>query len=241
MNKRIKLELDEGEELGADWDRWSKDHRPHRLKRKKDFDDVDPALMKIAGKNAAERLGKAVHTFADPFFAEKFVWVQFADHKVVTGKPCPCGSRKMYRLHKNFARCAECKAQLLLKDEDESQHVLLLRSLKRAYLEHIEIGHKRRDAYRGYAQKGDKYVLLFAEFRKDEFEELTPENVFDRVEKTNFVRFDRLEGLIDPQHLLARDESSWDLVFEGPDADLETEQELERETELEPASADLFD
>jgi hypothetical protein len=218
----MKLELEEGEELGADWDHWSKDYRPHRLKRKRDFNDVDPGFMKIAAKNGAERLGKAVHTFPDPFFPEKFVWVQFADHKVVTGKPCPCGSRRMFRLHKNFARCAECRAQLLLKDEDDSQHVLLLRQLKRAYLERVETGHKRRDAYRGYAEKGDKFVLLFAEFRKDEEEELSPDNVYDRIEKTNIIRFDHLEGFVDVRRLTARDESSWDLVFSAPEDELES-------------------
>jgi hypothetical protein len=241
VNKKLKPKLEEGEELGVDWDRWAADRRPHRLKRKRDFDDVDPALIKLAAKNGSERLRKAVHTFPDPFFPEKFVWIQFADHKVVTGNPCRCGSRKLFRLHKNFARCGECGAQLLLKDEDDSQDVILLRQLKNACLERIETGHKRRDAYRGYAEKGDKLVLLFAEFRKDEEEELSPDNVYDRVERTSFIHFDRLEGFVDARPLLARDESTWDLVFTGPDAELETEEEIARETELEPASADLFD
>jgi hypothetical protein len=241
VSRKLRVKLKEGEELGVDWDHWSSDYRPHRLKRKRDFDDVDPALIKLAAKNGAERLRKAIHTFDDPFFPEKFVWIQFADHKVVIGRPCPCGGRRLLRLHRNFARCATCNAQLLLKDDGDSDDVLLLRQLKNARLEPVQTDHKRRDAYRGYAQKGNKYVLLFAEFRKDDEEPLTPENVYDRVEKTNFVRFDRLEGFVDAEQLLARDESTWELVFTGPDADLETEEEIVREAELEPASADLFD
>jgi hypothetical protein len=212
VSKEVKADLAEGEELGADWERWATDGRPHRLKRKRDFDDVDPALIKVAARNGAERLGKAVHTFQDPFFPEKFVWIQFADHRVVTGRPCPCGGRRLFRLHKNFARCSVCGAQLLLKDPAESEHILLLREFSNVYLERLDIEH-RRDAYRGYARRGKKLVLLFAEFRRDEEEELTAENVYDRIERTNVVPFERLEGFVDVRRLLARDESEWDLVF----------------------------
>jgi DNA-directed RNA polymerase subunit RPC12/RpoP len=215
-----KPKLPEGEELGADWERWAKDHRPRRLKRKRDFDDVDPLLVEIAAQNGAERLGKAVRTFPDPYFADKFIWVQFADHKVVVGRPCPCGSRRVLRLHPHFGRCGDCGAQLLLKEKGESTALYLLRELTDVHLERVDLEGKR-DVYRGYGLNGKRVNMVIAEFRQDEGEELTPENVFDRIEKTRVLKLEHLEGMIDTEALLARDDSEWDLVFSGDGGDPE--------------------
>src|SRR5439155_20421526 len=82
----------EGDDLGADWERWA-DGRAHRLKRKRHFADVDPGLARDAAEAAAARMGKAVRTTRDKMMPEKYMWVQFADHCVGPGEPCPCGIR----------------------------------------------------------------------------------------------------------------------------------------------------
>jgi DNA-directed RNA polymerase subunit RPC12/RpoP len=228
--RKSKPTLPEGEELGADWERWARDSRPHRLKRKRDFDDVDPAAVKVAAQNGAARLGKAVHVFSDPFFPDKFVWVQFADHPVVTGRPCPCGSRRLLRLHNHFARCPACGAQLLLKDQNESEHLLALRELTDVHLERHETEDGKRDLFRGYGRKDGMLVLVIAEFRRERHEELTAANVYDHIQKTKVLRFQHLEGFIEADPLLERDESDWDLVFSAPEIEPEPERELERDS-----------
>jgi DNA-directed RNA polymerase subunit RPC12/RpoP len=121
--------LAEDDDLGLPWEKWA-DGMPHRLKRKRDFPDIDPDIVREAAKNAARRMGKAVQAQQDKMTrngATKYVWVQFADYEVRIGEPCKCGSRRLLRVHPFFARCAACDARILLAprrtddspDEDE--------------------------------------------------------------------------------------------------------------------------
>lgn len=215
-------EVDElGAELGVDWAQWA-DGRAFRLKRKRDFPNVDPGLARTAAAHGAERMGKVVQSVRDKQFPEKFIWVQFADHEIHIGDPCPCGSRRLLRLHTHFARCPECRSQLLLLapslDEDDavevgSQKGSVLKELTDVRLDRLD---RSGDAelYRGYGRQetGDP-VLLLVEVRAEPGEELSPEEALDRVQKVKKVPFEMLSDLLDVSTFLARDESDWDLVL----------------------------
>jgi hypothetical protein len=212
-----KRRLPVGEDLGVDWERWA-DGRTWRLKRKRDFPDVDPHLAGDAAATAALRMGKAVMTTKDRYYPDKFVWIQFADHQVAFGEPCPCGSRRLVRLHPNFARCPECRAELILsEDEREVGPAATLRRMSDVHLALLD----RSDAcelYRGFAlSSGKKWVLLIVELKPAEEGEngqsLDQNDVLARALKVRFVPFDQLEGLLDLDTLSNREESDWDLVF----------------------------
>ncbi len=235
MKKLKRRYLDEGDELGVDWERWA-DGRVWHLKRKRDFPDVHPNLAREAVLNAAERMGKAVQSIRDRRTpTSPYVWVQFADHEIGLGDPCPCGSRRLFRLHTYFARCAECNAQLILSkasvmaaddaiepapddsglDEDEDDSLLgsaALRRLKDIRLSRLKRSGER-DVYRGYALDGTTLVLLIVEFHLGPGESLEPEDVLDRAASVRAIPFDQVDGLVDTSVLLSRRESEWDLVL----------------------------
>src|SRR5437764_617 len=102
------------EDLGVDWSRWD-DGRAHRLKRRRDFPNVDPGHARKAAEFAAHGMGRAIRTTRDKRIPDKLIWIQFADGYIEAGAACPrCGSRRLLRLHADFIRCPSCKAQLLL-------------------------------------------------------------------------------------------------------------------------------
>jgi hypothetical protein len=212
-----KRRLPVGDDLGIDWERWA-DGRTWRLKRKRDFPDVDPHLVGDAAATAALRMGRAVMTTKDRYYPDKFVWLQFADHQVAFGEPCPCGSRRLMRLHPNFARCPECRADLILsEDEREVGPAATLRRMSDVHLTLMDSSNGR-ELYRGYARRrGEQYVLLIVELTPAEEGEngqsVDKNEVLARAQKTRFVPFDQLEGLLDVDKLLNREGSHWDLVF----------------------------
>lgn len=222
--------LPEGEELGVHWERYADGH-PWRLKRKRDFGDVNPQLAREAAVNAAARMGKAVQAVKDRRFPEKYMWVQFADHEIGLGEPCPCGSRKLLRLHTYFARCPACHALLLLSkssvalaegDEDEQpeeeseapagQAATLLEQLEDVRLSRIRRSGER-EVYRGYGIRGGTLVMVIAEFAAAPNEPLDPEEALDRAADVHVVPMSQLEDLLDTSILVGRDEAEWDLVL----------------------------
>jgi hypothetical protein len=211
--KTKKRELAPGEDLGIDWERWS-DGRAWRLKRKRHFKDVDPGYARDDAERAAERMGKVVQTLRDPQFPTKYVWVQFADHKIAIGAPCRCGSRRLLRLHTFFARCPQCGAQLFLSEEEEadlSGHATVLQQLSEIRLDRLYHA-EGKDIYRGWAMRQETPVFLIAEFRTDD-EDVTPEDAYERVTRTRVVPFVQLTDLIDTDVLTQRDDAGWDLTL----------------------------
>jgi uncharacterized protein YbaR (Trm112 family) len=225
-----------GDELGVDWERWA-DGRPFRLKRKRHYPDADPAVVRADAAAAAKRMGKVVVTVRDRFDPRKYIWVQFADYRVGPGQPCPCGSRRLLRVHVNFLRCPECKAQLLLSDkveeeeEKESRAAQRLRALQDVHLERRP-GSEGFDHYRGYALRDGLPVLLWVNFRLKPVEDhIDQKYLFDRVASVQTVLFTELSELFDADHpdvssLWNGNEPEWDFVWEGGE-------------ELEPDDEDL--
>ena len=111
--------LAEGDELGVPWEKFA-DGLPHRLKRSRDFPDINPKAVRQAAKNAAKRMDKAVQVLPDRMGKNrsKFLWVQFADYEICAGEPCKCGGRRILRFHQFFARCDACNALILLASPD---------------------------------------------------------------------------------------------------------------------------
>jgi hypothetical protein len=227
----MKPYLAEGDELGLPWERWS-DGLPHRLKRKRDFGDIDPELVRAAAKNAAKRMGKAVQAQPDrmlPDSKSKYVWVQFADHEIRIGEPCKCGGRHLLRVHPFFARCTDWGAQLLLApkrdaeidgvesaddDEDEDdrpQPADLLRQLTDVHLAKVERTDDR-ETYRGYARLGKTPMLLIAQFRAERGEQLAPKHAFDRVAAVQVLPLRQLGGLLDASAFMDPN-AEWDLIL----------------------------
>jgi hypothetical protein len=215
---KLKRRLPVGADLGVQWDKWA-DGRAWRLKRKRDYADVASEILREAASNAADRMGKAVRTVEDRYFPEKYVWVQFADHRIKIGDPCRCGSRRILRLHTHFGRCPECNARLILAkgaDEEERKEARPVRLLRE--LEDVHLARREQtdevEIYRGYARQEETGtpVLLLAGFRADP-EELTAEQVYDRIDSIQVVPFQQLTDLFDPASLWSGDESDWDLVF----------------------------
>jgi len=218
------------DDLGVDWSRWS-DGRAYRLKRKKDFPNLDPGLARTACELAATRMGKAVRTARDRRIPHKLIWIQFADAHVGPDEPCPkCGSRKLLRLHADFMRCPSCKAQLLFSmggldalDDPEGESTVgprararfgtKLRGLQNAHLERV--GETARTGiYNGFADDNGTRVVILAEFdHSDGEEELNPENMYDRVARVKTFPAELFGGLVDTGALESRSESDWDLVF----------------------------
>ena len=204
--------------------RWA-DGRAHRLTRKRHFADVDPELVRTAAESAAHELGKVVSTVRDRYVPDRFVWLQFADYKVGPGEPCPCGSRRLLRVHMNFGRCPQCQAQLVLSDEVEEagdpskargRAVRTLRKLTNVHLERRPQAGKR-ELYRGYGLDGGAPVFLLVEVGIED-DAATPENVFDRVLSTRVVQLSELDGLAgvpssSVDSLWGEHEPNWDLVW----------------------------
>jgi DNA-directed RNA polymerase subunit RPC12/RpoP len=225
-----------GDDLGIDWERWA-DGRPFRLTRNRHYPDADPAVVRADAVAAAKRMGKVVVTVRDRFIPRKYVWVQFADYRVGPGQPCPCGSRRLVRVHVNYLKCPECGAKLLLSDEveaddeQESRATQKLRTLMGVHLERRP-GSEEFDHYRGYALKDGLPVLVWANFRlKPTEERIAQKDVFERVATVQTVPFTELSELFDADHpdvssLWNGNEPEWDFVWEGGE-------------ELEPDDEDL--
>lgn len=221
------------EDLGVDWSRWS-DGRAYRLKRKKDFPNVNPGLARTACEQAATRMGKVARTVRDKMMPEKLIWVQFADAEIRVGEPCPrCGSRRILNLHAEIARCPECKAQLLLSNEglevmdeaaagDESSVPSAARRARMAQrLRGLENVHLQRsgeadhnDLYSGWGeQEGARFIVL-AEFEPSEDgEEISLDNMDERVLVVKALPAHLFEGLVDVDELAVRPDADWDLIF----------------------------
>jgi hypothetical protein len=225
VRKRRSTPEFEGE-LNVDWERWA-DGRARRLKRKRDFPDVDPAVVRADASAAAKRMGRGVVTAKDRMVPEKYVWVQFSDHRLAPGDPCRCGSRRLLRVHANFLRCPECQALLMLSDEDETEEeserraARQLRGLEDVHLERRGASGDR-ELYRGYGRRGDVPVLLWAEFRlKPREERLRAEDAFDRVVSVRTVPFPELTELFDADvpdvsALWNGSEPDWEFVWLRP-------------------------
>jgi hypothetical protein len=213
--KKRKLEV--GDELGVDWERWA-NGQAWRLKRKRDFGDVEPELAIEAAKNAAARMGKGVKAIVDRQFPLKYIWVQFADGSIRAGEPCPCGSRRLMRLHTHFVKCPECGAMLLQgqpgdADETDSRPALRLRQITGLHL--ARLGRwDNLDVYRGYGVSEEaRPVFVFAEFRVDEAEqELSPENFLGRADRVVMIPIEQLSDLLDVSQFSDSAEAHWDLV-----------------------------
>jgi hypothetical protein len=213
-------------ELDIDWERWT-DGRAYRLKRKRHFSDVDPALVRAAAEVAARRMGRGVVTSKDRFLPEKYVWVQFSHHMIGLNDPCPCGSRRLLRVHANFVRCPECHSLLMhgdavdVDDEREGRSARMLRKLTDLHLQrHGQAG--KRDLYRGYAREDGIPVLVWAQFRAKPLEDrIRPEDAFDRAVIVQTVSFAELTELFDAGELDVSSlwngrEPDWDLVWSEP-------------------------
>jgi hypothetical protein len=229
-----KRYLAEGDDLGLPWERWS-DGRPHRLKRNRDFGDLDLELVREAAKNAAARMGKGVLALEDKMGPKsqrrsKYLWVQFADHEIRVGEPCKCGGRRLVRIHPSFARCTRCGAQLLLSppkpgaaagidsaddedddDEDRPEPAGLLRTLTDVHLARLEhVGD--RETYRGYGRLGGKPALVIAQFRAAPGERLRAADALSRAAAVQVLPLQQLEGLVDASALVDPN-AEWDLVL----------------------------
>jgi hypothetical protein len=212
--KKRKLEV--GDELGIEWERWA-DGQAWRLKRKRDFGDVDPNLAIEAAKNAAARMGKGVQAVPDRYFPLKYIWVQFADGKIRASEPCPCGSRRLLRLHTHFVKCPECGAMLLQgqpgdADETDSRPALRLGQVTGLHL--ARLGRRGDlDVYRGYGEKDGGPVFVLVEFRVDGAgRELSPENFLGRADRVVMIPFGQLSDLFDVSQFSDSAEADWDLV-----------------------------
>jgi hypothetical protein len=226
------------EELEVDWTPFL-DGRAHRLKRRRHFPDVDPSVARKAAQLAAAAMGRAVVTIPDRSLPEKYIWVQFADGKIVAGTPCACGSRRLARLNGDFVRCTECKAQLLLTEEAEereSRSVRLLRKLRDVHLERRE---QRGSSvlYRGWALEEGERVFVLVRLRADEGEDgdgarVEQRDVYERLRDVRVVPFAQFEDLIDGEsrELLSSwsdDPREWDIVFaNAPEPDGVEDDEL---------------
>jgi hypothetical protein len=246
--KTQTVPLTGGDDFGVDWERWA-DGRVWKLKRKRHFGDVDPALVGKAAETAAKKMGKGVMAAKDKMVPEKYLWVQFADHKVGPGQPCPCGSRRLLRVHTNFAKCPECKALLLLsdvveEDEDEEQGkesraTRMLRELTDVHLERRGRSDARNELYRGWGRQDDEPVFLLVELRiKPKEEQVRPEDVWERVAGVRIVPFNELDGLFDVPAEVASlwGGKPWDIVLDEIPQREEDEDELE---ELMSSSAEM--
>ncbi len=151
-------------------------------------------------------------------FPEKYIWLQFADGKIRAGEPCPCGSRRLLRLHTHFVKCPECGAMLLQgqpgdADETDSRPALRLGQVKGLHL--ARLGRTGDvDVYRGYGEKDVGPVLVLAEFRVDGAEqELSPENALERADRVVTIPLEQLSDLFDISAFSDSAASHWDLVF----------------------------
>ncbi|HEX6712898.1 MAG TPA: hypothetical protein VF066_05920 [Thermoleophilaceae bacterium] len=98
---------------GLTWEQLSRGRKPRRLRRGRDFEGDVRALARMA-RDAASAGGWAVRTVREDFRKNAYLWVQFADHEIALGQPCPaCGGRDLIRTHAQFGRCRQCGAYLI--------------------------------------------------------------------------------------------------------------------------------
>jgi hypothetical protein len=90
------------------------DGRPHRLKRGKHYAG-DLRNVTSEAIAAATEMEKGVRVVRDNFGRWQYVWVQFADHAIPYGAPCPCGSRRILRVHEHYGRCSACGVTLIFR------------------------------------------------------------------------------------------------------------------------------
>jgi hypothetical protein len=94
------------------WEELAKERTPRRLTRGKHFTGDVRALQREATA-AGRRLGCGVRTVRDDFLRFAYLWVQFVDHEVPLGEPCPaCQSRELVRTHEQFGCCPQCGSSL---------------------------------------------------------------------------------------------------------------------------------
>jgi hypothetical protein len=223
------------EDLGVDWSRWS-DGRAYRLKRKKDFPNVNPGLARTACEQAATKMGKVARTVRDKTIPEKLIWIQFADAEIRIGEPCPrCGSRRILNLHADVARCPQCRAQLLISnkglealddeggegegeetapgDQQRAKMARRIRELETFRLQRSgEAGHN--ELYTGWGEGESVRYIVLAEFEPSEDgDEVSIENMDDRILLVKTIPAHLLEGLVDVNELAVRPDADWDLVY----------------------------
>ncbi len=109
--------LEDGDELALPWDDLA-DGRVWQLVRGRDF-FCNPREVDEAARNAAARLNKAVQTVRSLHASVSSVWLQFADHRIEPGAPCPCGSDELRRVNDVYAICASCEASLLVETKQK--------------------------------------------------------------------------------------------------------------------------
>jgi len=210
--RRRKFDL-EADDLGVDWERWA-DGRAFRLKRKRDFADVEPGKARNAAEAAAARMGKVVLTTRDKQLPRKFVWIQFADAKIKAGEPCPkCGSTRLLRVHRLYARCPECGAFLLLAAGGNQEKAPRAERTLRE-LSHIHLASRGQEGdahvYRGHALLQDSPVFVLAHFSaKEEEGPVTVEDAFERVTNVQVVPYEQLDDFADTSALERA--GDWDL------------------------------
>jgi len=230
------------DDLGVDWSRWS-DGRAYRLKRKKDFPNVNPGLARTACEQAATEMGKVARTVRDKMVPNKLIWVQFAEAEIRIGEPCPrCGSRRLLNLHADMARCPQCRAQLLLSNEGlealddgeeesvgegegEAESDAAQAELQRAKmakrireLENFRLQRSgdagRNELYTGWGEREALRYIVLAEFEPSEHgEEVSVHNLDERITLVKLIPAHLLEGLVDVNELAVRPDADWDLIF----------------------------
>ena len=111
------------DDLGLPWERLS-DGRLWRLKRGHHF-DVEIRALQRAAEVAASRLGKVACVTTERTARirswDEYAWIQFVDHAVQVGAPCPCGSAELVRTHPQYAHCPACGAHLRLSSPQEAE------------------------------------------------------------------------------------------------------------------------
>lgn len=219
------------EDLGVDWSRWA-DGRTYRLKRKRDFPNVNPGLARSAAEHAATEMGKVVRTMRDRMIPERLIWIQFADGEVGTGQPCPrCGSRRLLNLHADIVRCPNCQAQLLLSNQgleamegeqdDESlspakraRLSARLRALESLHLRLSGEPDNRHELYTGWGQKdGSRFIVLAELDPSEDGDDLSAETIEPRIRELKVLPAHLFEGLVDVDELAVRPDTDWDLIL----------------------------
>jgi ribosomal protein S27AE len=220
------------EDLGVDWSRWA-DGRTYRLKRKKDFPNVNPSRARTAAEKAAVQMGKVVRTTRDKMIPEKLIWIQFADGEVGAGQPCPrCGSRRLLNLHADFVRCPSCHAQLLLVNqgleaidgEDDGVETLSptkraqistrLRSLESLHLRLSGEPDNRHELYTGWGEKdGSRFIVLAELDPSEDGDDVSAETIEPRIRELKVLPAHLFEGLVNVDELAVRPDADWDLIL----------------------------
>jgi hypothetical protein len=140
---------------GLTWEDLAKERRPRRLTRGKHFTGDVRALQKEATA-AGRRLGCAVRTVRDDFLRFAYLWVQFADHEVPLGEPCPaCGSRELIRMHEQFGYCPRCRCSLAFSQrvrrveprKSSTTPVVAERSVEGQHEGKLRVRQRRMDAF----------------------------------------------------------------------------------------------